>query len=425
MPHDRQTVGQFLAREIVEQSRSFRSDEIQKRRADTAHFSVADNRAPNLQEVTQRASVHGHHQRRFGCVWEHTASRGAQLSQHFAANCRGLPLGGAIQFAEHLFVGVLRRGSSSLPDPGGSWNLVEAWRLYEPSVTFVVVLLGQLAEAETHPMPHQLMAECARYTSYTDGPYGVLQNALVSVADEVVNIFTRCFPRLSRTEGQVAHASGKLDDLLGWCCTLVFAPDCLVGRNELVEKLLVGWLELRSCQDESSGSHSRVSSSPWGPRQGSTPGPGALEVLATKMHTEGVNVNTLNPIELGQGLITAATEAAQKSYAPYSEFRVGAAVLGDDGRVYTACNVENASYGLSICAERLAIFAAISAGCRRIRGLAIACIDANPSLGDSQRGPCGACRQVMAEFAPDDMPIFLAGGGHYTLRGLFPVPFRL
>ncbi len=90
----------------------------------------------------------------------------------------------------------------------------------------------------------------------------------------------------------------------------------------------------------------------------------------------------------------AAEAALPRAYAPYSSFRVGAAVLGADGRIFSAVNVENASYGLTVCAERNAIASAIAAGCRRFRALSIVCSGRDPAA------PCGACRQVIAEFPP-------------------------
>ena len=91
-------------------------------------------------------------------------------------------------------------------------------------------------------------------------------------------------------------------------------------------------------------------------------------------------------------LISAATAARLEAYAPYSNFKVGAALLAKDGRVFTGCNVENLSYGLTICAERNAIFAAVAAGVREFEAIAVVA-DTRESVS-----PCGACRQVMAEF---------------------------
>lgn len=103
-------------------------------------------------------------------------------------------------------------------------------------------------------------------------------------------------------------------------------------------------------------------------------------------------------------LLRAARAAARRAYAPYSHFRVGAAVCAEDGRIFTGCNVENASFGLTICAERAAIFAAVAAGARRLVAAAVTCLD-----GDGPPWPCGACRQVLAEFGADDMPVHVAG----------------
>ena len=93
-----------------------------------------------------------------------------------------------------------------------------------------------------------------------------------------------------------------------------------------------------------------------------------------------------------QILIDAAIAARLRAYAPYSNFQVGAAVLAADGRIFTGCNVENLSYGLTICAERNAIFAAVAAGIREFSAIAIVADTRQPI------SPCGACRQVMAEF---------------------------
>lgn len=97
--------------------------------------------------------------------------------------------------------------------------------------------------------------------------------------------------------------------------------------------------------------------------------------------------------ELDRELYEAACQAREKAYAPYSHFAVGAAVRAADGRIFTGCNIENASYGLSLCAERCAIFAGVKEGVREFTALCITADTPGPV------SPCGACRQVMAEFA--------------------------
>lgn len=119
-------------------------------------------------------------------------------------------------------------------------------------------------------------------------------------------------------------------------------------------------------------------------------------------------------------LISAAQRALTHAYAPYSKFRVGAALLTQSGRVVTGCNVENASYGLSICAERNAVFAAVALGETRFHALCIATETETPVA------PCGACRQVLHEFAPVfDVRSYGTGpqGLHQTTATLLPHAF--
>jgi cytidine deaminase len=123
-------------------------------------------------------------------------------------------------------------------------------------------------------------------------------------------------------------------------------------------------------------------------------------------------------------LLEFARSAALLAHAPYSRFRVGAAVVAG-GRVFLGCNVENASYGLCMCAERVAAFKAVSEGNARLSMVAVSCIDADPSLGAAGRMPCGACRQVIAELADAETPIHVDGVGAFTLADLLPQAFRL
>ena len=107
----------------------------------------------------------------------------------------------------------------------------------------------------------------------------------------------------------------------------------------------------------------------------------------------------LNPETIDR-LVAAASEVRDQAHAPYSNFTVGAAIIDAGGRVHVGCNVENASYGLSVCAERHAVAAAVSAGGQGIKGLAVV-TDTSPPTS-----PCGACRQVLVEFG--DFPVILA-----------------
>jgi cytidine deaminase len=122
-------------------------------------------------------------------------------------------------------------------------------------------------------------------------------------------------------------------------------------------------------------------------------------------------------------LTEAASRARANAYAPYSSYQVGAALLSGDGRIFAGCNVENASYGLALCAERSAVAQLIAAGQRSIAALVV--VTAGPEPGT----PCGLCRQTLSEFATD-LAIGLAVAGDEAprviknLRELFPDPFR-
>jgi cytidine deaminase len=105
-------------------------------------------------------------------------------------------------------------------------------------------------------------------------------------------------------------------------------------------------------------------------------------------------------------LFAEAQKAAAAAYAPYSHFRVGAALLAEDGAVFTGCNVENRSFGLTICAERNAVFQGVARGKRSVTALAIATPDSADPVG-----PCGACRQVLSEFMGPGAPVTFGGGG--------------
>ena len=120
-------------------------------------------------------------------------------------------------------------------------------------------------------------------------------------------------------------------------------------------------------------------------------------------------------------LLEAALAARERAYAPYSKFLVGAAVRAESGKIYTGCNIENASYGLTVCAERNALFAAVGAGERKFTALCV--------VGDTEEpiSPCGACRQVMAEFKVPCIILANLQGDvkEYTLEELLPYGFTL
>ncbi len=119
-------------------------------------------------------------------------------------------------------------------------------------------------------------------------------------------------------------------------------------------------------------------------------------------------------------LLTAALAVRENAFAPYSHFTVGAALEDDDGRIHTGCNVENATYGLTVCAERVAIFKAISEGVRKFRRVAVAADTENLTP------PCGACRQILWEFCGDIEIALVNPRGKtetYQLKDLFPKPF--
>ena len=127
---------------------------------------------------------------------------------------------------------------------------------------------------------------------------------------------------------------------------------------------------------------------------------------------------TLGPAD--EDLIKVAALARRRAYAPYSTYKVGAAIRTKRNKVHAGANVENVSYGLTICAERTAVFAAVNAGDTAFDAIAIVIDDAQlPS-------PCGACRQVLAEFAPEMRVILATVGGERratTLAELLPTPF--
>lgn len=128
----------------------------------------------------------------------------------------------------------------------------------------------------------------------------------------------------------------------------------------------------------------------------------------------------MGKITANDPLLVAALTARENAFAPFSKFKVGAAVQGIDGRIHTGCNVENATYGLTVCAERVAVFKGVSEGARRFKRVAVA--------ADTEKltPPCGACRQILWEFCGDVEIVLVNPKGKiesYRLKDLFPKPF--
>ncbi len=124
-----------------------------------------------------------------------------------------------------------------------------------------------------------------------------------------------------------------------------------------------------------------------------------------------------------EDLLASAEDVSSRAFAPFSGFSVGAALLCEDGKVFLGCNVENSSYPLAVCAERVALFSAVAAGRRTFRALALSVPGESPST------PCGACRQVLSEFCRD-LPVVVEARGNrrrrlYHLASLLPDPFHL
>lgn len=131
-----------------------------------------------------------------------------------------------------------------------------------------------------------------------------------------------------------------------------------------------------------------------------------------------------NPGPTDERLVELAREAARNSYSPYSRFRVGAALVAEDGSVHTGANIENAAYPVSSCAEATAVDHAASLGVRKIEVLAVACIDAGTV---DLAYPCGRCRQIMSEFDVERVLVTTGEGPvrEHTLDELLPYRFRL
>ena len=122
-----------------------------------------------------------------------------------------------------------------------------------------------------------------------------------------------------------------------------------------------------------------------------------------RSNSSGTGYNkAVNDHKKQEMLVSEAIKAREMAYAPYSKFRVGAAVSDEQGRIFTGCNIENSSFGASICAERTAIFKAVSSGSKMITKISVVCDN------DEYCRPCGICRQVMSEFASDDFSLLSA-----------------
>ena len=125
-------------------------------------------------------------------------------------------------------------------------------------------------------------------------------------------------------------------------------------------------------------------------------------------------------------LMQQAKQAMKTAYAPYSGYQVGAALRCADGTVYTGCNIENAAYSVTVCAERVALYKAVSDGKRDFTALAVC--GGKGGVIESLCTPCGVCRQALAEFCPPDMPVYMAKPGGIektTLEALLPHSFTL
>jgi len=122
-------------------------------------------------------------------------------------------------------------------------------------------------------------------------------------------------------------------------------------------------------------------------------------------------------------LLKKARKSKESSYSPYSKFPVGAAVEMESGKVFTGTNIENASYGLTMCAERVAIFNAISQGETKIKRIAISCPSTEGTINSLM--PCGACRQVISEFSTPSTIITVDGVGEFKVSALLPQAFEI